>query len=405
MENLQNLNEKEKEIRKRMFEYAPRTESVNLEKVINYLEKTKCEFLVVLHDKDDTTPHYHIYIKLENSRTITDLARQLETEPQFIQYIKKWDSALAYAFHLTPDAEKENKYQYSMDAVKHYKNIDVKAVYNKALGIKEKRLTKEQKEEWERLIMDDYANFKINKKDLSEKLGPVGFNLNYNKINKITEYRLQKLGGRKMEVLYITGLSGAGKTTLAKYLATKAGLDYFVSGSGKDILDNYNLEECIILDDYRAGNGLNYSEFLKLADNHTNSSISSRYKNKDISRCKLLIITSLFNPVKFYHDFRTDDSETFYQVKRRMGYSFLEIEQDNILLKTFSNQDKEKENEFNQFKINESFILLNFTMSDVYEYMGVDPQENNHQILNSIINKIQSEKMAKLTQPAQQIIQ
>ena len=65
----------------------------------------------------------------------------------------------------------------------------------------------------------------------------------------------------------------------------------------------------------------------------------------------------------------------------------------------------EKENEFNQFKINESFILLNFTMSDVYEYMGVDPQENNHQILNSIINKIQSEKMAKLTQPAQQIIQ
>ena len=134
--------------------------------------------------------------------------------------------------------------------------------------------------------IDNYANLRITKKQFYSKLQSVdnGFELYHDKYSSITKaekYRANILKERNLEVIYVCGPSGSGKTTFGKYLAAKLNYDPFVSGSGDDFLDGYDKEECIILDDFRAGT-MKFSELLKFIDNNTGSSVKSRYYNKDI---------------------------------------------------------------------------------------------------------------------------
>lgn len=119
-----------------------------------------------------------------------------------------------------------------------------------------------------------------------------------------------------MEVVYIYGDPGAGKTTMAKKIAADRGFSLFVSSGGKDFLDGYNGQECIILDDFR-GSSAPLSVVLKLLDNHTASSVPSRYKNKSISECRLVILTTVKPPRSLFNDVFESESEPFAQFSRR----------------------------------------------------------------------------------------
>ena len=119
-------------------------------------------------------------------------------------------------------------------------------------------------------LIAQYANLEITKKQFYKTINnqPNGWELyrDFQKhILKAEKYRANVLKDRSLEVLYISGDSGSGKTTFAKYLAEKKHYDPFVSGSGDDILDGYDKEECIILDDFRAGT-MKFSELLKFLD-------------------------------------------------------------------------------------------------------------------------------------------
>ena len=72
-------------------------------------------------------------------------------------------------------------------------------------------------------------------------------------INNAFEYKknMDTSIERHMDVIYIYGTSGTGKTTFAKHIAQQRNLTTFISGSGNDFLDGYTQEECIILDDFR----------------------------------------------------------------------------------------------------------------------------------------------------------
>ena len=95
-------------------------------------------------------------------------------------------------------------------------------------------------------LINQYAELKVSKKNLMKKLS---FNDYANPkirslIKAAQEYRHLKVSERNLEVVYITGSSGSGKTTAARYYANKLNYDEFVSGSGDDILDDYDKEEC-----------------------------------------------------------------------------------------------------------------------------------------------------------------
>lgn len=289
------------------------------------LYKTIKQCVAVLHDKDinkDGTPkeaHYHIYVKFGTSQNIDWISKVFQVEQQYINKIKgNWRDALAYAKHLNaPD-----KYQYDSSDLIMY-NINNEE-YDKEIS----KIDLDRKKIEQALY--DYGDLKMSKNTLlTQYLDNAEAYSKYEKLfRKMNDYRNLKVGKREMKVIYICGASGTGKTTLAKFLASNEFYDYFVSGSGSDFLDGYDKEECIILDDFRS-DYMTPSDLFKLCDNHTNSSVRARYKNKDISNCKLLIITSIVPP-QFVYNWQVLN-EPFKQFARRLNYSYLQILEDGII--------------------------------------------------------------------------
>jgi len=176
-------------------------------------------------------------------------------------------------------------------------------------------------------LINEYGELKLSKNQLYQKLSFADYSNGKicTLIRRAEEYRHRKISDRNLEVVYICGMSGSGKTTAARYFANKLGYDAFVSGTGDDILDSYDKQECIILDDFRART-FAFSELLKLLDNNTNSSVKSRYNNKDISNCKLIIITSIQDPSTLYKLFSQNDGlEPAEQLYRRINHHYFDI--------------------------------------------------------------------------------
>ena len=139
-----------------------------------------------------------------------------------------------------------------------------------------------------------------------------------------------------MECIFITGASGTGKTTYAKMIAQNYGYNTYISSGGKNPLDNYKGEECVILDDTRSSTW-SLTDFLKLTDNHTDSLVGCRYYNKSIAECKLLIVTSCKSLAQFYENATKEDDEPRKQLYRRFGL-YIKMFDDDMNIATYNNE-------------------------------------------------------------------
>lgn len=340
----------------RMFEIMNECDRLDLNKIKEWLVGVNCKYLCVKHDKDmPREPHYHIFVKLENARTIKDLSLQLGIESQYIEKIKKWSNALAYAFHLTAGAINDGKYQYDDKSIIFYNGIDVSGIFKMSDIYQSQRIHEEELKK----KMLEYGECNISKKEMFKYMSAEDYNKYDRMFKRMQEYRVLKVRDRDMTVVYICGDSGTGKTTLAKYMARTQNYDYFVSGSGKDVLDGYDKEECIILDDLR-GDAFTKAELFKLTDNNTNSSVKSRFKNKDISYCKLMIITSVKDPKTLYNwNEIIDKEETFKQLARRIKNTFYYIKPNgNIISCTYDLDYETTIKKDMPFNMNQVFQLL-----------------------------------------------
>lgn len=349
----------------RQFEIMQQFEHFNteaLDNIFRWLDKLDSQYLAVKHDKDEKAEHFHIFVKLDNARTFDDIARQCGIQKNYLQKIEKgWRNALAYAFHLT-DNSKDGKYRYNDTAVIRSKGVDVAAIFKNNEEYEEQKLRQEQLKDF----ILQYGDCKISKKQLLEKMTAKDYDKNALMIKRAREFRQLVVKERNMDVIYICGDSGSGKTTFAKYLARVQAYDYFVSGSGKDVLDGYDKEECIILDDLRA-DVFTKAELFKLTDNNTNSSVKSRYANKDISQCKLMVITSVKTPQTLYNwsTFGDDVDESFKQFSRRLNNTFVFI----------ANNGDIWECKYEDGTNPSSKILKNkapFSMQEVFTVLGIE---------------------------------
>ena len=81
-----------------MFEIMNECERINLDIIKEWLNGLDCSYLIVKHDKDlPRKAHYHIFVKLANERTFKDIAKSCDTQTQYIERVKGWKNALAYA--------------------------------------------------------------------------------------------------------------------------------------------------------------------------------------------------------------------------------------------------------------------------------------------------------------------
>lgn len=372
----------------RMFEIMNNIELIDLSIIKKWLDKISCDYLCVKHDLDETRPHYHIFVKMNNAREIDDIAKQCNVEAQFIERIKKsWKNALGYAFHLTDSATE--KHQYNENCIQ-FTNVDVREIFHNDVVIKERKAHNELIEE----LLIQYGNCECSKLDLINNMNAEDYNRYALMFKRMQEFRQMKVSERKMKVVYITGVSGSGKTTLAKYLARCMNYNVFISGSGKDVLDGYDKEECIILDDLR-GDVFTKAELFKLTDNNTNSSVKSRFKNKDISQCKLMIITSIKAPSSLY-DWNCDLVESYTQFARRLDFQYIFIDNGGVIY--------EKHISPVDFRISESKELP-FNMYDVFKVLGIQKQFSDsfwNDINNRVIQEIETKnKELKDKEPKQ----
>ena len=172
----------------------------------------------------------------------------------------------------------------------------------------------------------------IREYNYTDYISPMEYDKFNKSINNAFKYRKDKLEGadRDMKVYYIFGESGCGKTSYAKQLARDKDYSYYVSSGSNDLLDNYRGQDCLILDDIRPG-CIEVSDFLKLLDNHTQSTVKSRYRNKMLE-CQLVIITTSMSLERFFVGLLGDTAESFMQLKRRIEF-YCEMSRDNITLR------------------------------------------------------------------------
>lgn len=296
-------------LRVRSIELVQQKKLLDIHNMVKVINEKSCikDFAYIDHNKDvkeDGTPvesHVHLMLRFSEVQDTKYIAKWFNVpENQLCKIKGKFADALCYLTHENaPD-----KYQYDESEV--VSNFDFKKE-------KEKKSSNLRKEE----IINKIVSGEIREYNYYEYITINEYDKYRKSIDNAFKYRIDKIKGvsRQMECVFITGDSGTGKTTYAKKIADEKGYSVFVSSGSNDPLDDYKGQDCILLDDLRPS-CMGLSDLLKMLDNHTASTVKSRYKNK-VLECKMIIITTTLDIDKFFNNVFSEEKETIVQLKRR----------------------------------------------------------------------------------------
>lgn len=312
------------------FSYMPK-DCQTIEQVVVRIKKLSQlkSYAIIEHNKDilpngDLKPrHFHCILTFSNNQTAKTICDVLGVEQQYIEKIKSTTkSALLYLVHRNNPEKAQynpNDVLASFDYVNYVDDCPPKV--NRAL------------------IAQKIAIGEIKEYNLHNYIDIDEYSKNETYYNRCFKFRAMKIKSnrRNLQCIYICGASATGKTRLAQALGEGFGYSVYISSGGKNPLDDYKGQECIVLDDTRA-NKWDLTDLLKLLDNNTDSLVGCRYYNKSISECKLLILTACKSLYDFYNACIRENKEPLLQLQRRFGYLY------NLTYKTIScyRFDKEK---------------------------------------------------------------
>lgn len=280
------------------------------EKRIKQLSNLK-SYCFIVHDKDldengkSKKPHLHCVLTFNESTQFSVLSNALDIPVQYFNHIRNTvKTAKAYLIHLND----KNKHQYNCSDVKS--NFDYETFIDK--------LTDDKKKPKKEEIAEKISNGEIKEYNLLSYITCDDYARNKPYYTKCFEYRQNTIAtkNRDLQCVFISGKSGAGKTTFAKDYANSLGYSVYVTSSGNNLFDDYKGQECIIIDDLRFTQ-LSFSDLLKITDNNTNSLVACRFYNRSIFECKLLIITCCLSIKDFYKSY--NNYESSIQLYRRFG--------------------------------------------------------------------------------------
>lgn len=278
--------------------------------------KTIKQWAYIEHNRCDTRPHYHIYINFGGSSVESELVAKWfnlgyvndkgeeKTGENFIRRVtgRKADM-LAYLTH----ENAPHKVQYSRD--------EVTSNFKFALEIEKAK------------ILGDFKNYSYAQQlDYVHSLPLDEQTQAFAKLEKLWKIECQHRTlnpERQMQVIFITGKGGTGKTYYAKKLLTSMKLDFCISSSSNDPFQDYLGQKAIILDDLRDkafinANGTdNFEDLLKILDNNTSSSVRSRFSNK-VFNGEVIVITSSV-PLCYWFSAKKGTSEDLQQLYRRIS--------------------------------------------------------------------------------------
>ena len=141
-------------------------------------------------------------------------------------------------------------------------------------------------------------------------------------INALEFYRRKVMtnADRNIKVMIFTGETGTYKTTYAKQYCRNLNKSFCVSSSSNDPMQDYKGEDVLILDDIR-DTTFKFHDLLKVLDNHTNSSIASRYSNKAFIGDTIIITSSQKLSQWYYNETREDKDQLYRRITTQMQFT------------------------------------------------------------------------------------
>ena len=277
-------------------------------------------YAYIIHDKDidkstneRVKPHIHVMVQLGKGQawTLRYWASQFDDN---VQQIEKWkghyNNGLSYLCHMTDGAVSASKFPYPPEDVVSNEDVPAllakikKAVENSSKGAVNAALVKlDAKVE----TLDALANSLLGK-------DKVDF---LRKAKTIVEYQQGQVEdiSEPLEVIYIYGASGSGKTRLAWELAGDEST--YITGSAKHPWDRYKGESVVIWDDARF-KGADPDDILRLIDPHAKTRIApARFNDKNLNNVKTMYITTIDNPYRLWTS--AFPNEPMAQFKRRLA--------------------------------------------------------------------------------------
>ena len=300
----------------------------------------------IVHNKDtneDGTPkepHVHIVIELVESRQFSTVGGYVGVPAQYVCAIRQKvkagkrmmsdiGGALAYLTHRNaPD-----RYQYDDSEVVAKPGFDWIAVRTKS---------EMQQAQWKSFqkVLHGIEDGSIRRYNLYDHITMQMYLDHKTEFENAFAYReglMKKNVNRNIEVIYIFGEASSGKTTLAKYLCEKRGLSHCVSGSSRDPVQDYNGQDCLILDDLRPQT-FDLSDLLKMLDNNTSSSVNSRYHDRWLE-VQCIIITTVLSIDEFFRSMLVT-GEPIAQLKRRCK-TMIQLTQQTMSIYAYHQQTQE----------------------------------------------------------------
>lgn len=249
-------------------------------------------FAYILHDSDvredgtNKSPHWHIMLKLSESRRRADIASWFSLEEKYIQDSKsgKYELMVAYLIHLNAP----EKHQYDSGSI--YANFAYKEMLDKVKG----KLKKKSAEARINEIIELIANGTIREYNINDFVTVKEYDKYKSHIKNALEYRsiiLERQNTRNMEVIYIYGDGGTGKSTFAESIARERGYSFKRSASERDPLATYKGQDAFVLDDVR-GDTFKFQDWMCILDNFQDRPGSSRFHDRHFTECQLLFITA-----------------------------------------------------------------------------------------------------------------
>lgn len=316
----------------------------NIDTLVDLIEKNlkPNKYAVILHDKDiddngtPKEPHVHVMMSFDNARSLRSISQKLgEVDAGgcvHTEHIEVWkgnsNNGYAYLVHETDRARTQHIY----DAGEVRANFDypafVQNVSQTVSKISECRNAAMVKTMLDMLYQGIMTKEQVEKQLPGSMLGRYQPQIDrvFAKYlqNRAAEWRKEMVEKNKsVRVIWIYGAAGTGKTSFAKQYARKEGQNYYISGSSRDVFQNYTGQHTMILDELRP-ESIPYQDLLRITDPYGIDSevmAPSRYSDKALA-CDLIIITSPFSPYEFYTKmFGTIGSQTdsFEQLRRRIS--------------------------------------------------------------------------------------
>ena len=282
--------------------------------------KTIKQYAYILHDKDvGQSPHWTIYLNFGNSGVDTkQIGEWFGLQESQVERVKgRKTDCLQYLTH----SNDTQKFKYQYPASEITANFDFETEINNSK------------------ILGDFENFSYAEQLEYVHSLPRGERVSaFRELEKQWRIHCQWLTlhpDRNLNVMFVTGTGGTGKTYYARKVFEKQlKIDYCISSSSNDFMQDYLGQRGFLLDDCRDYMFKSFADCLKFLDNHTSSSVESRFNNK-VFNGEWIIMTSA---TELYKWFRGKDRNGNYynlsnadliQLYRRIS-CYVEITKEHI---------------------------------------------------------------------------